>query len=298
MDKNLVRKDGHWLGTFEAMASPCEILMDIDDTLLANKLLGLAEQEAKRIEQKFSRYRDDNIIYQINNSHGELVKLDDETTKLIDYADQCYQLSDGKFDVTSGVLRQVWKFDGSDNIPSKKSINAIIANVGWDKVTCESPYLTLPEHMEIDLGGVGKEYAVDRTAQILMQHTSASLLINFGGDLYVTGRRSNGQCWAIAVDDPNSTGENNVGSIELEKGAIATSGDARRFLIKEGIRYSHILNPKTGWPIPNAPRSVTVIGNTCLDAGMLATFAMLQGDKADEFLKEQGVQYRCIYPPI
>lgn len=296
METSLVRKDGYWAGTFEAMASPCEILMDFDDTLLANKLLNLAQQEAKRIEQKFSRYRNDNIIYQINNGQGEPIKLDEETAKLLDYADQCYQLSDGKFDITSGVLRQVWKFDGSSNIPSKEDVNTIIRNVGWEKVSWQSPYVTLPENMEIDLGGVGKEYAVDRTALLLTQQTSASLLINFGGDLYITGRRSNGHCWHVAVDDPSATGENNVGNIELAKGAITTSGDARRFLIRDGVRYSHILDPKTGWPVPNTPRSVTVVGNTCLEAGMLATFAMLQGDNADSFLKEQNVNYRCIYP--
>ena len=295
MEKTLTRKDGYWLGQFEAMASPCEILMDLDDTLLANSLLELAEQEAKRIEQKFSRYRDDNIIYKINNSHGHPVKVDEETGKLLDYADQCYQLSDGKFDITSGVLRQVWKFDGSDNIPSRDKVNAILSRVGWGKVKWETPYITLPEHMEIDLGGIGKEYAVDRTTLILKQHTPASLLINFGGDLSITGRRSNGQCWRTGVDNPSATGENSVGNIELEKGAIATSGDARRFLIKDGVRYSHILDPKTGWPVPDAPHSVTVVGNTCLEAGMLSTFSMLQGKNADAFLKEQQVNYRCIF---
>ena len=295
MEKTLIRKDGYWLGQFEAMASPCEILMDLDDTLLANSLLELAEQEAKRIEQKFSRYRDDNIIYKINNSHGHPVKVDEETGKLLDYADQCYQLSDGKFDITSGVLRQVWKFDGSDNIPSRNEVNAILSRVGWGKVKWETPYITLPEHMEIDLGGIGKEYAVDRTTLILKQHTPASLLINFGGDLSITGRRSNGQCWRTGVDNPSATGENSVGNIELEKGAIATSGDARRFLIKDGVRYSHILDPKTGWPVPDAPHSVTVVGNTCLEAGMLSTFSMLQGKNADAFLKEQQVNYRCIF---
>ena len=295
MKKSLIRKDDYWLGSFEAMASPCEILMDIDDMLLANKLLDLAEKEAKRIEQKYSRYRDDNIIYQINNSHGKAVKLDDETSKLIDYAQQCYLLSDGKFDITSGVLRRVWKFDVSDNIPAQEQINNIMQFVGWEKVHWQAPYFTLPENMEIDLGGIGKEYAVDRTALILSQHTSASLLINFGGDLVITGKRSNNQYWQIGVDNPEATGKNNVGNIELEKGAITTSGDARRYLIKEGIRYSHILNPKTGWPVPDAPRSVTVIGNTCLEAGMLATFGMLEGINADAFLKEQKANYRCIY---
>lgn len=295
MQTSLTRKNDYYAGSFMAMASPCDILMDTDDEALAGRLLDLAQTEARRIEHKFSRYRDDNIIHDINNSRGKQTLLDEETANLIDYAQQCYELSNGKFDITSGVLRQVWKFDGSDRLPTKKQVNEILQCVGWEKVTWEKPNLSMPQSMEIDLGGIGKEYAVDKTALILTQASKISLLINFGGDLYTTGRRSNGQCWHVGVDDPNATGQQNIGNIELETGAIATSGDARRFLLKDGIRYSHILNPKTGWPVPNAPHSVTVIANTCLEAGMLATFAMLEGANADTFLKQQNVPYQCVF---
>ena len=114
------RQQQYWLCTFTAMASPCELLFDIKtgDKNKIQTLANIAYQEAQRIEHKFSRYRDDNIVYAINHANGTSVKVDDETARLLDYADQLYQLSEGLFDISSGVFRRIWKFDGSDNIPS------------------------------------------------------------------------------------------------------------------------------------------------------------------------------------
>ncbi len=286
--------DSYSVGRFNAMACPCEILVETLDSELLEKLTRLAYQEAKRIEQKFSRYRDDNIIFQINNSDGKRIEVDDETALMFDFADQCYQLSEGKFDVTSGVLRKIWRFDGSDNIPTQQQVDEVRQYIGWQRVQWHKPFITLPAGMEIDLGGIGKEYAVDSTLGILKQHTDQSFVVNFGGDIACSGPRSNNTPWTIGVDDPEHTGEQAAGKIALYQGGLATSGDARRFLIKDGVRYSHILDPQTGWPVPDAPRSVTVISSTCIEAGMLSTFAMLQGDKAVEFLKAQEVQYWVI----
>jgi thiamine biosynthesis lipoprotein len=151
--------------------------------------------------------------------------------------------------------------------------------------------------MEIDLGGIGKEYAVDRTALILQQQTSDSILINYGGDIFSTGPKKNGKGWVVGVEDPDELlykKENSIKEYALLQGGLATSGDARRYLIKNDIRYGHILNPKTGWPVLEAPRSITVAAGTCTEAGILSTLAMLQGKNAENFLKEQGVTYWCI----
>ncbi|MDH5472416.1 MAG: FAD:protein FMN transferase [Gammaproteobacteria bacterium] len=294
-DYTLTRTTTHWLGQFSAMASPCEVLIATDNQKMAEHIAALACNEARRIEQKFSRYRDDNITYKINNANGRKIKVDDETANMLDFADQCYQLSDGKFDITSGVLRAIWKFDGSDNIPTQQQIDAIKIKIGWDKVIWQRPYLTLQPGMEIDLGGLGKEYAVDHTALLIKPILETGVLVNYGGDIFSHGTKDKNQPWRIGIDDTHATGKKARGQVELNKGGLATSGDARRFLIKDHVRYSHILNPLTGWPVPDAPRSVTVIASTCLDAGMLSTFAMLEGKNADAFLKAQGVQYYCQY---
>lgn len=287
--------DDYWKGGFGAMASPCEVLLDLgpDEESLAARLTGIARDEAVRIERKFSRYRSDNIIHRINTSGGAPLEVDAETASLLDYAAQCHRLSDGLFDITSGVLREVWRFDGSDRIPAPQAVAAVLARVGWDKVEWRRPLLRLPAGMQIDLGGIGKEYAVDRTAALLRAYSGAGMLINFGGDLLATGPRMGGRPWQVAIDDPGHTGRSSGIHIALSRGAIATSGDARRFLLKEGKRYSHILDPRTGWPVRGAPRAVTVLGADCTEAGMLATFAMLHGARAEAFLEEQEARYWC-----
>lgn len=291
----ITREGDYWRGCFSAMAGLCELLMDVDAFELAHKLTKIAYTEAKRIEQKFSRYRKDNIVFKINNANAARIKVDEETAKLLDYAEQCYHLSDGMFDVTSGVLREVWRFDGSDAIPTKVAVNKLLTRVGWHKLNWQRPYLSLQRQMEIDFGGIGKEYAVDRTASLINPFVSSGVLINYGGDLFALGSRAHGKPWEIGLDDPTASGKKFKGTVELCRGGVATSGDARRYLLKDGIRYGHILNPKTGWPVKNAPRSVTVLANTCTEAGILSTFALLKGEHAESFLKEQQVNY-WIYP--
>lgn len=284
------RESGLWTGRFQAMASPCEVLIDTPDTALAEALFRQAEEEARRIERKFSRYRGDNIVHRINHAGGNPIEVDEETAYLFDFAAACYELSGGKFDITSGLLRQAWRFDGSDRLPDPKAIETLLPRIGWSKVRWENPLFTLPAGMEIDFGGIGKEYAVDRTAKILSQHLQ-NVLINYGGDLFAVGPRADGTPWQIGVDDPDASGEKLVAKIPLKQGGLATSGDARRYLLKDNIRYSHILDPRTGWPVKNAPRSVTVLASTCLEAGMLATFAMLEGSEAKTFLQGEGMPF-------
>jgi thiamine biosynthesis lipoprotein len=198
------------------------------------------------------------------------------------------------FDITSGVLRRIWKFDGSDRVPSEAEVHEALQHVGWHRVTWEDSTLTLPEGMEIDLGGVGKEYAVDRTAWLLAAQTRDPFLVNLGGDLFASGWRRDGRPWGVGVDDPERTGKAAAYRIEFARGGVATSGDARRFVRWKGKRLGHILDPKTGWPVEDAPHSVTVLGGTCLEAGSLATLAYLQGPNAREFLEQQGVEFRIL----
>ncbi|MBC8212773.1 MAG: FAD:protein FMN transferase [Gammaproteobacteria bacterium] len=290
MPKIKLQQDkGFWRGSFDAMASPCEVLMEVPDEKLAHKILRAVSDEAWRIEKKFSRYRSGNIIFKINHANGNAIRVDDESARLIDFSIQLYQLSDGLFDITSGVLRRLWKFDGSDRLPQPSEVESILARIGWHKVIWQDHKITLQAGMEIDLGGVGKEYAVDRCVQIARNLTPLSVLINFGGDLATTGPRTGNGYWSVGRQITGH--EKTIALFQLRKGAIATSGDAHRYLLKDGIRYSHVLNPKTGWPVVDAPHTVSIAAPSCIEAGMLSTLAMLQGDKADEFLKLQDVDY-------
>ena len=273
------------------MASTCEVHVDTAKREDAARVLASVAAEAFRIEAKFSRYRADNIVHAINTAGGQPVTVDDETARLIDYAAELFTLSGGKFDITSGVLRRIWRFDGSDRVPTQEQISQARTLVGWRRVRWQRPLIALEPGMEIDFGGIGKEYAVDRAAALAAPLTERCLL-NFGGDLRALGPHANGRPWQVGIEavDRLSTASRVV---DVYRGGVATSGDSRRYLLKDGRRYGHILDPTTGESVVEAPRSVTVVADTCSQAGMLATLAMLQGNAAEAFLDAQGVRYWC-----
>jgi thiamine biosynthesis lipoprotein len=275
---------------FQAMASPCEVQVDHPDALLARTIGLIAEAEARRIEVKFSRYRADSVIAQINNADGAPVAVDEETAELLALAALCHRISDGRFDITSGVLRRAWVFDGSDRVPDKNKVAQLLPLVGWQKVSWTPPRITLGPGMEIDFGGLGKEYAVDRAIKLIGKDYKVPVLVNFGGDLRVSGPRQDGSPWRVMIeainDDPAAPGA----WLEIRSGAITTSGDARRYIERAGVRYSHILDPRTGAPVRDAPRAVTVAAATCVEAGIASTVAMLNGRHAEKFLKREKIK--------
>lgn len=271
------------------MASPCEVQTDTRDPDLARCLGKMAEAEAARIEAKYSRYREESVVSQINRSNGAMLTVDTETSALLDYAAACFELSGGRFDVTSGVLRRLWKFDGSDQIPTRSQVKQLLPSIGWQRVEWQAPMIALPTGMEIDFGGLGKEYAVDMAVQRISAESDAPVLVNFGGDLRVSGPRTEGRRWRVLIEAIEGD-EAKPAWLEIDRGALTTSGDARRFLFRDGVRYCHILDPRTGWPVPDAPRSITVAAPSCMEAGITSTLAMLHGAEAETFLEAEHVQ--------
>jgi FAD:protein FMN transferase len=275
---------------FTAMASPCEVLLPAMEGHAALTFGTIAANEALRIERKFSRYRDDSVTAWIHEHRGTSVAVDEETASLIDFASQCFELSGGLFDITSGVLRRAWTFDGSDRIPDPALVGQLLPLVGFDKLRWQSPRLLLPPEMELDFGGIGKEYAVDRAYELLAARDPGPFLVNFGGDLRANRAPPHGP-WQVGIERPNTDRAATL-LLDLEHGALATSGDSRRYLLKDGIRYGHILDPRTGWPVRDSPRSVTVAASSCTEAGLLSTLALLHGGaRARQFLQDQGVRH-------
>ena len=284
---------GAWAARFMAMASPCEVLVHGASCADLTALGRIAAEECWRIETKWSRYRRGNIVHVINSAAGRPVTVDDETARLIDYAALLHASSDGCFDLTSGILRRVWKFAATEGrVPRQREVEALLALIGWHRVEWCAPVLRLKPGMEIDFGGIGKEYAVDRAAAMLTEATSLPALINFGGDLVATRERTDGSPWRVGIDSgvPHAA----TPLVQLTQGAVATSGDHHRHIDSGGRRYGHILDPRTGWPPPDAPRSVTVACATCVEAGSLSTVAMLQGADAERWLGEQELDFHVV----
>lgn len=287
----VVATEHGWAARFRAMGSPCEVLLEGGTREQASITAAEIAAEAWRIEDKFSRYLTGNIIDRINAANGAAVSVDDETGNLLDFATTLRALSSGRFDITSGVLREVWTFDGSDQVPELAAVESVLARVGWSRARWKRPVLALEPGMEIDLGGIAKEYAVDLCVCIVRDSPCEPGLVNFGGDLAVSGPPRRRKAWKVAVEGVLPDSADHL--IELRQGGLATSGDAQRFLLRDGIRYSHILNPASGWPVPNAPASVTVAADTCTQAGMTSTLAMLEGEGAEKFLEREGALHWC-----
>jgi FAD:protein FMN transferase len=269
------------------MASQCEVLVDTEDPIVFENFFAQVKTEALRLEGKYSRYSNDNIVYKINNSKGKKIQLDEETASLIDFSFQCYKMSEGLFDITSGVLRKIWNFKEFKNFPTEKEIKDSLKKVGMSRLIWKNSALQMESGMEIDFGGIVKEYAVDRCVGLFTKNSPAAL-INFGGDISVSAAPRSGS-WAVAIEELFNAGDTRS-KMNLRNGAIATSGDTHRFFEHKGKRYSHILNPKTGHPVCNGAATITVHAETCTLAGVLATISHLQ-EKPAAFLEQQEVQH-------
>lgn len=281
---------------FRAMASACEIVAASGDGVRTRQAIGLAAREVLRIERKYSRYRTDSssIVHRINAAAGSgvTVTCDAETLGLFELAAELYRLSDGLFDVTSGILRRVWDFSGGE-IPSADDLAQVLPLIGWNMVEFGPAGVRLPHRgMEVDFGGIGKEYAADRAASVLIGHGVAHGYVNLGGDIRVVGPRIGGEAWRFGVQNPRDAGAI-AANIDLRGGALVTSGDYVKFIEKNGIRFCHILNPRTGVSA-SCWRSVSVVGVSAVMAGAYATIAMLKEADAVQFLDEAQCQYLLV----
>ncbi|MGH2899222.1 MAG: FAD:protein FMN transferase [Solirubrobacteraceae bacterium] len=276
--------------SFRAMGSPCELHLYGETRAFCDVLTELAVAEVRRLEQKYSRYRDDSVTSAINRSAGNPagVAVDDETARLLDYAATAFTSSDGLFDPTSGVLRRVWNLK-SGRVPEPNEIAAVLGLVGWSRVRWESPRLILPRAgMELDFGGFVKEYAADCVAELCRARGARHGMVDLGGDLAAIGPHPDGTPWVVGIRDPRAP-QGAMASVRLHAGGVATSGDYERCMIVDGVRYTHVLDPRTGWPVTGL-RSVSVVAERCLIAGTATTIAMLKGARdGSRWLDELGL---------
>ena len=263
---------------FRAMGSPCELRLYGADPERLEAAAARARDEIERLERKYSRYRDDSLASAINRSAGDPagIRLDPETTRLLEYARTAHEQSGGLFDPTSGVLREVWDFR-SGRLPSREAVAAVCRRVGWSKLRWRPPHLVLPlAGMQIDFGGFVKEYAADRAAEVCRASGVGHGIVDLGGDLSAVGPRPDGGPWRVGVRHPRQPGAV-LASVGLARGGLASSGDYERAMVVDGVRYSHILDPRSGWPVQGLA-CASVLAPSCLIAGTATTIAMLMGE--------------------
>jgi len=278
---------------FKAMGGPGQI--QLADTPHARHALQAALAELQRLEAHYSRYRPDSVVSTINANAGrQPTACDAETWSLLDFAHQLHTRSQGLFDITSGVYRRAWNF-ASAHIPDQGCLDQLKPLVGWGQVERSDQHVWLPHiGMEIDLGGLVKEYAVDRTCSVLQAHGIGSALVSLAGDMRALGSKPDGQPWQAGIAHPRQAGQLRA-SIALQDMALATSGDYERVIVLNGQRYAHLIDAHTGWPVSHW-QSVSVQAASCLVAGSISTLAMLMQAQGLAFLQESGLSFLAIGP--
>jgi thiamine biosynthesis lipoprotein len=276
---------------FAAMGSRCEVRLYARDEMSASACAQGAIADVRRLDAKYSRYRADSITAEINRAAaaGGTIDIDAETTTLLDYAATCFEQSDGLFDITSGVLREAWSSD-RQMLPEPALLEALLARVGWNKVRWDRPRLTFGvPGMEIDFGGVVKEYAADRAAVICAEAGFKYGLVDLGGDIRIIGPHPDGSPWTVGIQHPRRA-DAVMATLDLVRGSVASSGDYERFIEIDGRRYSHIFSPRTGMPVRGLA-GVSVVAEECVIAGSATTIAMLMEDRAPDWLREFGLPH-------
>ncbi|MDD5282371.1 MAG: FAD:protein FMN transferase [Candidatus Omnitrophica bacterium] len=234
--------------------------------------------EAKRIENLLSKYIPESEISQLNRA-GRL-KASPDTFFIIKKAKEYWQASAGAFDITIAPLTDLWGFTNQEHkIPGEDLIKAALKLVGCDKIILHEKNNMVEfkfPGMKIDLGAIAKGFALDCAVTKLKEKNINSCLINAGGQVYALGEGPAGP-WKIAIQNPRKP--EITGILELKNKSISTSGDYEQFFLKDGKRYCHIIDPKTGHPATSGISSVTVITDSALEADVLSTAIFVLGKK-------------------
>ena len=279
---------------FDALGTECSFQLYEERPGEAVQAAEAARNEILRIEKTYSRYRPDNLVHCINKAGalGGSIELDAETSDLIDLAFAAHERSGGLFDLTSGVFRAIWN-DDLTRIPEIAELASLASRAGLHLVNWQRPNLKfLVTGMEIDFGGLGKEYAADRAAQICREFHIQHGLIDLGGDLVVLGPHPDGSAWRVGIRSPVDP-DAAMATLLITHGALATSGNYARRWELEGRYFGHIINPRTGWPVEGLS-SVTVWKETCIDAGLTSTIAMLMGNEGEQWLCSTDTEFLVI----
>ena len=267
--------------TFQALGTECSIQFVAENEEQARTFGRAVVAWVDKFEARYSRFRDDSLISRINVAAGrDWVEIDEEMGVLLQLCDQLYMTTSGIFDPTALPLIRLWYRSLGmpvPELPSDVAVADAMSKVGWLRVEKDSERIMLPDQgMAIDFGGFGKEYAVDQAASIAEAHGLEAYLVDFGHDIRVVGAPRGLPCWHIGLEDPFKP-EQCWSSLGITDRGIASSGDYIRSFVRNGRRYGHIIDPRTGYPVSNGNRCVTVLADTCLESGILSTTAFILG---------------------
>ena len=283
---------------WNALGTKCEVQYVCANPTAAQSFERAATGWVAAFEAKYSRFRPESLVSRINQAAGrDWVEIDAEMEGFLDLCGSLHFATKGLLDVTALPLMRLWDYKAvTPRIPAAHEIAAARRLVGWQRVERVPGRVRLPEAgMAIDFGGWGKEYAVDVVASIAHEHHITRALVDFGHDLHAIGAAPGKPGWHIGLEDPTRPGVACWGSLALNNRSVACSGDYLRGFTVNGVRYGHIVDPRTGFPVAHGSRQVTVIAKNCLQAGALSTTAFIMNPQEGiHFIQESIGAEACI----
>jgi len=279
------------------MGSRFDITVVAKDSADAAAYIDQAIAEIQRIEKLISSWDPNSQTSKINRSAGiKPVKVDPELFGLIERAIGISKLTEGAFDISYASMDKIWKFDGSmTEMPSAEAIKASVSKVGFQNIILDKElsmvFLKLPG-MKIGFGAIGKGYAADRAKALLMKAGVKAGIINASGDMNTWGKQPDGSDWKVAITNPFDK-KKAFALLPIKEGAVVTSGDYEKFVEFNGIRYAHIINPKTGYPATGII-SATVFAPSAELADALATSVFVMGIDVGLDIINQLPEVECI----
>jgi len=279
------------------MGSRFELTVVDRDSISAEQNIDKAIQEISRIENLISEWQPQTQISEVNRNAGiKPVKVDREVLYLTQKALYFSKISNGAFDISIAAMDKVWKFDDSmTEMPSEEEVRKSVKNVGYQNIiidTIASTIFLQKKGMKIGFGSIGKGYAADQARKLLQSFGVKSGIVNASGDISTWGTQPNGKPWAIGIQKPFK--ENEMAAIlYFKENSVATSGSYEKFVEFNGKRYSHIMNPKTGYPSTGLT-SVTIIAADALTANGFSTAIMVLGEKEGLKLIQQFPEYQYV----
>ncbi|WP_412983931.1 FAD:protein FMN transferase [Pontimicrobium sp. IMCC45349] len=283
--------------TLKLMGSRFDITVVANDSIQANKYIDTAVAEISRIEKLISSWDDNSQTSKINRNAGiKPVKVDKELFDLIERAIGLSKLTDGAFDISYASMDRIWKFDGSmTKMPSKEEIIASVEKVGYQNIVLDKKNSTVflkLKGIKIGFGAIGKGYAADKAKKLLISKGVSSGIINASGDMNTWGKQPNGNEWKVAITNPMD--KNKVFALlPITNGAVVTSGNYEKYVNFNGKRYTHIIDPRTGYPSTGII-SVTVFAPKAELADALATSVFVMGKEAGLDRINQLPKIECI----
>jgi len=263
------------------MGNRFELCVVENDKARADEWLDTALNEIKRIEDLFTTYKEKSQTNLINQNAGiEPVKVNQEVFDLIVRSIKISELTQGAFDITYGGLdKSLWNFDTAmTSLPSKETALEMVNTINFKNIEIDSFKSTVflkEKWMRIGFGGIGKGYAADMAKLLLQNLGSKAGYVNASGDLVTWGRQENGESWTIGISHPDNQNDT-LGTLIINDLAVSTSGDYEKYVMIDGKRYSHTIDPKTGYPVTGI-KSVTVISTNAELADAMATPIMVMG---------------------